>query len=158
MQGLLTSFLASEEKDLLSRSLNETDTNVVAFLCKYPCKNMPSPQYRFRKYAASIGVRSFLLSVCLSLIGETLGLVPVSRLNCPRLLVSSRFRVKNSTWSCLGLVSLCLKGPVSSRLSVAFIFEVKSRPGLVSVARNWSRHLKKIKYYNLQVKYLLYTL
>ena len=81
-----------------------------------------------------------------SLIGETLGLVPISRLNCPRLLVSSPSCVKISTWYYLGLVSLCLKGRVSSRLSLAFIFEEKSCPGLVSVAISWSRHLKKIKH------------
>ena len=53
--------------------------------------------------------------IFLSQIGETLGHFPVSRLNCPRLSVSSWSRVKISTWSCLGLVSLCLKESVSSR-------------------------------------------
>ena len=101
---------------------------------------------RVEKCIEQAGAKLCQAQVQLALIGETLGLVPVSRLSCPRLLVSSRSRVKISTWSCLGLVSLCLKCPVSSCLSLAFIFQVKSCPGLVSVARNWSRHLKKIKH------------
>ena len=89
--------------------------------------------------------------------GETLGLVSVSKLNSPRLSVSSRSRLKIRPQSGLCLVSLWFLNPVSSRFRLALIFRsslVSVLPynfsySLVSLVSTWSLHTNGANSLNL---------